>query len=320
MREECNVDIIFINSGMYKGIKMVNMDIEIYRLLDEQIKINELRYLSSGDDSDTFLCNEQYVVKVPKRDAIRNAQKREFELYRFLENCNLSYQTPAVVYQSDQFNVMTYIKGEHITYEQYHKLSEKEKDALACDEATFLKELHSIKIDCADGLFSEVLESKKDKYLKDKQLLVGILEKEQLLTADVLEHIELIYSNILNNTVMFDYTPCLIHNDFSAGNMIFRNNRLLGVIDFGDFAVSDPDTDFLCLLDCSEDDFGKDFGRRVLRYYQHKEPEVAERKAELNDVYWAIDQIIYGYERNDRKMLIKGFSELLQTQAGMFIF
>lgn len=299
---------------------MVNVDIEIYRCLNKQIKIDELRYLSSGDDSDTFLCNEQYVVKLPKRDTVRNTQKREFELYRFLEHCNLSYQTPTVVYQSDQFNIMTYIKGEHITYEQYHKLSEKEKDALACDEATFLKELHSIAIDCSDNFFSDVLENKQDKFLKDKEMLITILKKEQLMTADIREHIELIYSNILKNTVLFEYIPCLVHNDFSADNMIFRKNRLFGVIDFGDFIVGDPDNDFLCLLDSSTDDFGKDFGRRVLRYYQHNAPEVAERKAEVNDAYWAIDQIIYGYERDNRKMLTKGVSDLLQTQAKMFIF
>lgn len=299
---------------------MVNLDNETYKLIDKQLNIKELSYLSSGDDSDTFLCNEQYVVKVPKRDEVKTAQKREFELYRFLESCNLSFQTPAVVYQSDRFNVMTYIKGEHITYDQYHRLSEKEKDALAYDEATFLKELHSIDIDGSTGLFSEVFENKKDKYLNDKELLISILEKEQLLTADILEHIELIYSNILNNKALFEYTPCLIHNDFSANNMIFRNNRLFGVIDFGDFAVSDPDNDFLCLLDCSTDDFGKDFGRRVLKYYQHKNPKMAERKAELNDAYWAIDQIIYGYERGDRGMLTKGVSELLQTDAGAFVF
>lgn len=183
-----------------------------------------------------------------------------------------------------------------------------------------MKELHSIEIDCSANLFSDVRENKKDKYLKDKKLLLSILKKEQLLTADIWEHIELIYSNILNNTVLFEYTPCLVHNDFSSSNMIFRNNRLFGVIDFGDFIVSDPDNDFLCLLDCSTDDFGKDFGRRVLRYYQHKNPEVAERKAELNDVYWAIDQIIYGYKRSERNMLTKGVSELLRTHAKSFIF
>ena len=147
---------------------MVNLDAEIYEHLNKQIKINELRYLSSGDDSDTFLCNEQYVVKVPKRDSVRISQKREFELYRILENCKLSYQIPAVVYQSDRFNIMKYIKGERITYEQYHKLSEKEKDALAYDEATFLKELHSIEIDCSVSLFSDALVNKKDKFLQDK--------------------------------------------------------------------------------------------------------------------------------------------------------
>lgn len=299
---------------------MVDLDIEIYGLLDKQIEIEELRYLSSGDDSDTFLCNEQYVVKVPKRDRVRNAQKREFELYRFLENCSLSYRIPEAVYQSDQLNIMTYLKGEHLTYAQYHKLSEKEKDALAYDEAVFLKELHSIEIDDSASLFSEVRENKRDKFLKEKEALVGILKKERLLTAELLEHIGLLYSNIGSNTALFEYTPCLVHNDFSADNMVFRKNRLYGVIDFGDFIVGDPDNDFLCLLDRSEDDFGKDFGRRVLRYYGHKEPEVAERKAELNDAYWAIDQIIYGDERNDRKMLAKGVSELLQTQAGMFLF
>ena len=193
-------------------------------------------------------------------------------------------------------------------------------EAMDYDEATFLKELHSIEIDCSVSLFSDALVNKKDKFLQDKKLLISILEKEQLLTDEMLEHIETIYENILSNAVLFKYTPCLVHNDFSANNMIFRNNRLFGVIDFGDFNVGDPDNDFLCLLDCSTDDFGKEFGRKVLKYYQHKAPEVAERKAELNDVYWLIDQIIYGYERKDREMLIKGVSELLQTQAEMFIF
>ena len=71
---------------------MIDLDVEIYQHLNEQIKINKLCYLSSGDDSDTFLCNEQYVVKVPKRDSVRFAQKREFELYRFLENCNYPFE------------------------------------------------------------------------------------------------------------------------------------------------------------------------------------------------------------------------------------
>lgn len=47
---------------------------------------------------------------------------------------------------------MTYLKGEHITYEQYDKLSEKEKEVLAFDKAAFLIELHSIEMDCLELL------------------------------------------------------------------------------------------------------------------------------------------------------------------------
>lgn len=296
------------------------MEREIFELLNKQLKITKIRYLSSGDDSDAFLLNEQYVAKIPNRDSVRTAQKQEFDLYRFLETVNFSFQIPTVVYQSERFNIMKYIKGEHITYEQYHKLGEKEKDALAFDEATFLKELHSVEIDCSRDLFSDAQVNKKDKFLRDKKKLISILKKEQLLTSEILEHIEAIYENILSNAVAFQYTPCLVHNDFSANNMIFRENRLFGVIDFGDFIVGDPDNDFLCLLDCSTDDFGKEFGRKVLKYYQHNAPEVAERKAELNDAYWSIEQIIYGHKHKDRKMLSKGVSELLRTKTENFIF
>ena len=160
-----------------------------------------------------------------------------------------------------------------------------------------------------DGCKKRAEELKHD--FQSRRLLEYVWEEQgQILallsigdTADTVSYTHL-YENILNNAVLFKYTPCLVHNDFSANNMIFRNNRLFGVIDFGDFNVGDPDNDFLCLLDCSTDDFGKEFGRKVLKYYQHKAPEVAERKAELNDVYWLIDQIIYGYERKDREMSV----------------
>lgn len=36
-------------------------------------------------------------------------------LYKFLETCGLSFSTPRVVFQSDNFNIMTYIKDERLT-------------------------------------------------------------------------------------------------------------------------------------------------------------------------------------------------------------
>lgn len=66
--------------------------------LENQFGIEKIQYLASGDDSDTFLCDDQYVVKIPKRDSVRKSQLREFQLYAFLKKQKLSFQIPEVIY------------------------------------------------------------------------------------------------------------------------------------------------------------------------------------------------------------------------------
>lgn len=141
----------------------------------------------------------------------------------------------------------------------------------------------------------------------------------KLLSIKTLKLIDEIYEALLSKNYLYDCSCSLTHNDFSSDNMIFRNKRLAGVIDFGDFVVGDPDNDFLCLLDISNDDFGKDFGRRVLKYYGHKYPDVAERKAELNDLYYPCQQIIYGFKRKNRIQLLRGFNSLKSIDTNKFI-
>lgn len=84
--------------------------------LANQFGVKELTYLASGDDSDTFLYGDCYVVKVPKHENVVRMQKREFQLYSFLNKQKLSFQTPKVVYQGDCYNVMNYLSGQRITF------------------------------------------------------------------------------------------------------------------------------------------------------------------------------------------------------------
>lgn len=282
--------------------------------LENQFGIEKIQYLASGDDSDTFLCDDQYVVKIPKRDSARKSQLREFQLYAFLKKQKLSFQIPEVIYQGYRYNIMSYIQGHKLTYQQYHALSESEKDAIARDEAAFLRELHSLQVNQSEPFYHASLQDKGAQYEKDRSELLLILEEEKLITQRLQMMIHDLYARIFQTDILFDYIPCLTHNDFSADNMVFANNRLLGVIDFGDFLIGDPDNDFLCILDCSTDDFGKEFGRRVLYYYGHKSPEIAETKAEINDAYWPVQQILLGYARNDRQMLEKGYHKLFDSR------
>lgn len=274
------------------------------------MKIRDIRPLSGGDESDTYLCDERYVVKIPKHESVKESQALEFQLYHFLESCKLYCEVPKVIYQSETCNIMTFIQGSRLSYECYHQLNEVEKDELAYDEATFLQQLHAISLPDSHPLFRRLKQDTKDRFLRDKDLLKMSLDNEKLLTPHLMRWIDRIYQELLSMSYLFEYKACLVHNDFSADNMIFRKNRLAGVIDFGDAIVGDPDNDFLCLLDNSTDDFGKDFGRRVLNYYEHPNPELAERKAEIQDAYWPIQQIIFGSIRQDRKLFQNGLQKI----------
>lgn len=303
-------------------------DIEYRRLPTAQIgqvmkslghTMQELVYLGSGDDSDTLLCDNAYVIKIPKRPAAWLAQQREFALYTFLGGQNLSFATPKALYQGNTFNIMSFISGETISYQDYFRLSERKQELLAEDMAVFLRELHSITVPASDKSFCEFTENKRKKYFDDQRELLHTLESRSLLTCCLYNKILAIYDRICSNAALFQYTPCLVHNDFSTSNMIFRSNRLYGVIDFGDALVGDPDNDFLCLLDCSMDDFGKDFGRKVLRHYGHPHPDLAERKAEINDAYWPIQQILLGIQRQEPELFQNGYEGLLQTEPESFV-
>lgn len=284
------------------------MDKRIVKLLSEAgFNVNGAKYLGSGDDSDAFLLEKDYVVKIPKRESVKEAQRRELLLYDFLAGVELPFEVPKTVYMSDEFNVMTYIEGGKMTFREYEKLSEAQKERLAADEADFLKALHKIPVDFKNPLFDEAFEDKEEEFREDREVLLDILNK--IGHGDLKPLVCRIFDGLFNTRLLYDYTPCLIHNDFSASNMIFSGDRLKAVIDFGDFAVGDPDSDFRHLLDSDSNEFGREFGVRVLRNYGGNAERVQE-KARISEDYWPIEQVIYGFRRGDEKMVKEGVYNL----------
>ena len=206
--------------------------------------VRELRRLDAGDDSEVLLCNGLFVIKIPKRPSVRVTQQREFAVYSFLKQYDLPALIPEVIFQCNEFNVMSFIPGENFGFQEYALLSEKEKEALASDMAIFLRRLHGISVPLSEKPFCQIFEDKRKRYLEDQEQLLEVLENRKLLNAPLQKNIQTIYEHIGQNQELFDYAACLVHNDFSSSNMVFRHNRLYGVIDFGDVIVGDPDNDF----------------------------------------------------------------------------
>ena len=46
------------------------------------------------------------------------------------------------------------------------------------------------------------------------------------------------------------------------------NNKLIGIIDFGDAGITDEYSDFLYLLEDSDEEVGSSFGEEILKIYK----------------------------------------------------
>lgn len=72
----------------------------------------------------------------------------------------------------------------------------------------------------------------------------------------------------LNVIIVFEGKKCLCYNDFSCNYLLLDgNNRLIGIIDFGDFGIIDEYCDFIYLFEDSEEEIGINFGEDILRMY-----------------------------------------------------
>lgn len=93
--------------------------------------------------------------------------------------------------------------------------------------------------------------------------------------------------------------------------MIIRNNKVVGIIDFGDAAVTDRDKDFVYLLEDSCEEIGREFGLKVLEYYNHPDITVPILKSDLNDEYYPIEQILGGQAIKSDDMYNRGLNKII---------
>ena len=278
------------------------------------IEVFELSSLGEGYDSKAYLVNKEYVFKIKFSANKKKGYEKEKAIYDFLnKNLNTNIKIPNIEYSyiSDDLSILGYkkIEGKFLSPELYATLSEEEKQLLKQDIANFLRQMH----DLDTTQISKYTIDNKQNVLEEYQLLRNTIYDS--LTKEEKEYIER-FMQRLNTTDIFDGKKCLCHNDFSCNHILLDdNNKLCGIIDFGDSGIIDEYCDFIYLLEDSEEEIGHQFGEDILRLYGNINIEKAKEYQDVVEDYYPIETIVYGIKNNKQDFIDEGRDEInLRTQ------
>jgi len=268
--------------------------------------VQNMIVLGQGLDSTAYLVNNEYIFKQSKHDEARNNLKREIRVLNYLKG-KITLQIPDIEYYSQEYSICGYkeIKGNKLSPDIYNSFSDDEKDALAQDIALFLREMHAIPLPDIDGLELHVIDDYRSDYETLRETVYDKIPDKSK------RYIDDLYKRILNDKRISQYDKALCHNDLSCNHILIQDNKAVGIIDFGDAAVTDRDKDFVYLLEESSEEIGRDFGIKVLEYYQHPNKELPILKADLNEEYYPIEQISGGQAMKLDDLYNKGLNKMI---------
>ncbi|HEF9843979.1 TPA: APH(2'')-Ia/If/Ih family aminoglycoside O-phosphotransferase [Campylobacter coli] len=284
---------------------------DIKNILEKKfnIEINSLDLIGEGYDSKAYLVNGEYIFKVKYSANKKKGYEKEKSIYEFLnQNLVTNIKVPNIEYSyiSDEISILGYkqIKGTFLTPEIYSTMSTEEQELLKKDIAYFLRQMHDL--DYTD-INSYAIDNKQN-VLEEYQLLKTTIYNS--LTDIEKQYIEN-FMQRLNSTTIFDGKKCLCHNDFSSNHLLLdENNRLCGIIDFGDSGIIDEYCDFIYLLEDSEEEIGPNFGEDILRLYGNIDIEKAKEYQDVVEQYYPIETIVYGIKNNRPDFIEKGRKEI----------
>lgn len=268
--------------------------------------VQNMIVLGQGLDSTAYLVNNEYIFKQSKHDEARNNLKREIRVLNYLKG-KITLQIPDIEYYSQEYSICGYkeIKGNKLSPDIYNSFSDDENDALAQDIALFLREMHAIPLPDIDGLELHVIDDYRSDYETLRETVYDKIPDKSK------RYIDDLYKRILNDKRISQYDKALCHNDLSCNHILIQDNKAVGIIDFGDAAVTDRDKDFVYLLEESSEEIGRDFGIKVLEYYQHPNKELPILKADLNEEYYPIEQISGGQAMKLDDLYNKGLNKMI---------
>jgi aminoglycoside phosphotransferase (APT) family kinase protein len=196
-----------------------------------------------GHDNRTYRIGEDMLIRMPTAESYALKVPKEQELLPKLDK-HLSIAIPTPIKMGwpsadypYPFSIYKWLEGRSANHVQ---LDDGLLEGIALQLATFLKELHSISDVNGPGPGQHNWWRGDHVSIYDKGVREQIANLEYIIDSDsALELWERACATKWNKA------PIWIHGDFAVGNILIKDNKLSGVIDFGGTAMGDPACDLV---------------------------------------------------------------------------
>lgn len=202
--------------------------------------------LAEGWDNEIYLVNEHFIFRFPRRQIAVELIDRENAVLKALEHIRV-LEIPKVLYVGKPTNDYPYaFHGYKMlpgTAACHLHLTPQAREGSITVLATFLKQLHKMK---TDGL--QILIDKPHVYNRtDIPLAVNSLSDRvaKIYTQGLVKLNMQEFQNELATaiSIKLPHLHCLIHGDLYSRHLLFNNNLLTGIIDWGDCGINSAAVD-----------------------------------------------------------------------------
>jgi len=254
--------------------------------------------LSTGQFNTVLSIDDRWIFRFPKSPQAAADLARELEVLPRLQG-KLPLPIPQPRFQardaaSGHLLFMGYplLPGRPLLREKFAQLQSDSGvvDELAHDMARFLRTLNAIAP--ADIGLAPSGESARAEWARICEEVSDKLYP--FMRADARAAASANFARALADEGLWQVDACLIHGDFGTGNILVRDGRVSGVIDFGFCNVGDPAQDLGALLAS----YGEDFVARVCRHYPAL--RVGLRRARFYMSNYALIQALYALRDGDK--------------------
>jgi aminoglycoside 2''-phosphotransferase len=281
---------------------------EIRKMIQDDLPdffMSSIKRSGEGDHYIAYRINKKYIFRFPKNEAAKKALQKEIALMPVVAS-NVSLNVPDFKFISSHLLFVGYrrLQGKPLTFKRFDALVKKQKNEVIRSLSNFLYQLHHTTISQEQQAICPVMH-----YAAEYHETFEETQKEifPLLNKKEIELITSIFTNYFSDSTMSNYSPVLLHNDFSSGHILYkRRSGLSGIIDFGDLAIGDADYDLVYLYD----EFGKSFIKKILTCYHRDQRANIWKKLRFYSLMIRLQILAVSITENDKAEIKKELKSL----------